>query len=56
MNICITPHPFGGILAVPSSKSLGHRDLICAALAEGESLVEHISASEDIDATCRVLR
>ncbi len=56
MNICMTPHPFGGVLAVPSSKSLGHRDLICAALAEGESVVEHISPSEDIEATCRVIR
>lgn len=56
MNITITPHRLGGSLPVPSSKSVGHRDLICAALADGESLVEHISPSEDIEATCRVLR
>lgn len=56
MDICITPQALGGTVSVPSSKSIGHRDLICAALAAGESIVENISVSQDIEATCRVLR
>lgn len=50
------PQKLSGAIAVPSSKSIGHRDLICAALAAGESIVDNISISEDIEATCRVLR
>mgnify|MGYP000178752878 CR=1 FL=1 len=40
MNVIITPHTLQGTVEAPSSKSIGHRDLICAALAEGESLVD----------------
>ena len=43
MNVIITPHTLQGTVEAPSSKSIGHRDLICAALAEGESLVDNIS-------------
>lgn len=56
MDICITPRALGGTVSIPSSKSIGHRDLICATLAEGESIVENISISQDIEATCRVLQ
>lgn len=56
MNICITPKALSGTVSVPSSKSIGHRDLICAALAAGESVVDNISVSQDIEATCRVLQ
>lgn len=56
MNVIITPHPLQGTVEAPSSKSIGHRDLICAALAEGESLVDNISLSQDIEATCAILR
>ena len=33
MNVIITPHTLQGTVEAPSSKSIGHRDLICAALA-----------------------
>jgi 3-phosphoshikimate 1-carboxyvinyltransferase len=56
MNVIITPHSLGGMIDVPSSKSMGHRDLICAALAQGQSYVDNISPSQDIDATCSILR
>ena len=56
MNIRITPTRLHGSVVVPSSKSIGHRELICAALAQGESVVENISVSQDIEATCRLLQ
>ena len=56
MNVIITPRRLNGSVVVPSSKSIGHRDLICAALAPGESIVDNISISQDIEATCRLLR
>ena len=56
MNLVLTPKKLSGTLVVPSSKSAGHRDLICAALADGKSLVKNMTFSEDLDATCRVLR
>ncbi|MCH4178953.1 MAG: 3-phosphoshikimate 1-carboxyvinyltransferase [Megasphaera sp.] len=56
MKVTITPQPLGGSIQIPSSKSMGHRDLICAALASGESYVENISSSQDIEATCHILQ
>lgn len=41
---------------MPPSKSITHRALICAALADGTSTVENILDSEDITATCEILR
>ncbi len=47
----------GGTLYAPPSKSMAHRALICAALAQGESVVEGLSSlSEDILATIDCLR
>ena len=56
MNLVVAPKKLSGTLVVPSSKSAGHRDLICAALADGKSLVKNITPSEDLEATCRVLQ
>ncbi len=56
MNIRIVPKSLRGTVTVPSSKSMGHRELICAALAKGRSTIENISWSQDMEATCRVLR
>jgi 3-phosphoshikimate 1-carboxyvinyltransferase len=44
-----------GSIGVPSSKSIGHRAIICAALAEGDSIVKNINLSRDITATAEVL-
>ncbi len=40
-----------GKVSAPPSKSMGHRLLICAALAEGESRIRGISESADMKAT-----
>ena len=36
---------------IPSSKSLGHRAIICASLAKGTSVVSNVDTSKDIEAT-----
>ena len=40
-----------GNVRAPSSKSMAHRLLICAALAKGESVITNVTYSEDILAT-----
>ncbi len=49
----ITLHPgrLSGVLAVPPSKSVAHRAIICAALANGESAVAPVDVSDDMRAT-----
>ena len=56
MRAVIKPGALRGVTAAPPSKSMAHRMLICAALAEGESLVQPIELSEDILATMDGLR
>lgn len=56
MNILLNPTKFTGTVQIPSSKSVGHRHLICAALSDGESIVDNISLSEDIIATAQILQ
>ncbi len=51
----ITAAYLGGEVKVPSSKSIGHRILICAALADGESCITGINMSKDIQATMEAL-
>lgn len=53
MRVQIFPGPVGGKAAVPPSKSLAHRAVLCAALAEGESVIHNPAESEDLDATLR---
>ena len=55
-KVCIFPHKLKGEVHVPSSKSMGHREIICAGLAKGKSIVDNISMSKDIEATMRCLR
>ncbi len=40
-----------GIIAAPPSKSIAHRLILCAALAQGESHIDNIDLSQDILAT-----
>ncbi len=56
MDIRIIPHKLGGSVSIPSSKSMTHRVLIAAALAEGKSVISNISFSKDIFATIRALK
>lgn len=51
MDIRIRPSLLSGSVNVPSSKSISHRALICAALAKGESRIKGLLECEDIDAT-----
>ena len=51
MKKIIRPSTLQGTLRVPSSKSVSHRALICAALSEGESKVSGIDDSRDLRAT-----
>ena len=51
MNIRITPYNLKGTVTPPPSKSMAHRLLIAAALAEGESKIENLADSQDILAT-----
>ncbi len=56
MNIQIQPHKLRGRVKVPSSKSIAHRMLICAALSKGTSEISGISFSKDIEATISVMK
>lgn len=46
----------GGIVQVPGDKSISHRALILAALADGTSEIHHALQSADIASTAHVLR
>ncbi len=56
MNIQIQPHKLMGTVSIPSSKSMAHRMLICAALSKGVSQISGISFSKDIEATIAVMQ
>ncbi len=51
MNIKITPTPLCGTITVPPSKSVAHRMIIAASLANGRSVIENLYPSMDILAT-----
>ena len=55
MNVTITPGLPRGAITPPPSKSQAHRLLIAAALADGESRIEHLADSQDIQATRRCM-
>lgn len=55
MKVSITPGKASGEIMAPPSKSMAHRLLICAGLAEGVSIIDNIELSEDIKATLGVL-
>lgn len=56
MNLRITSRTLAGQVEVPASKSIMHRALICAALADGVSLLKHMYFSKDILVTMDCLR
>lgn len=47
----IRPSEIQGSIVAPPSKSMAHRYIICAALAQGKSRISNIAYSEDIKAT-----
>jgi len=56
MNVTIHPGTARGTLQAPPSKSMAHRQLICAALADGVSVIRGVDRSEDILATADCLQ
>lgn len=56
MNIRITPSLLSGSIEGIASKSVAHRALICACLAEGPSKIKINTTSQDIEATVSCLR
>ena len=54
-SVKIAPSRLSGRVTAPPSKSISHRALICAALADGESVISNLAFSEDILATIDVL-
>ena len=56
MNVTIKPNKLSGTIQIPPSKSLSHRAIIAAALAEGESVISNVLYSKDILATIDAMR
>ena len=52
----IYPSKANGEMLCPPSKSMAHRNLICAALAEGQSIIRNVDFSEDIKATLSCIK
>lgn len=55
-TVIITPSPLSGKITVPPSKSISHRALICAALADGKSEITNLLDCADTKATIDILR
>ncbi len=55
-SLCIQSTPLKGRILAQPSKSMAHRALICAALANGESHIDNIVLSDDITATLGAIR
>lgn len=56
MDITIHPRPLRGEIKVIPSKSMAHRHLICAALADGPTQLRCADTNRDIEATADCLR
>lgn len=56
MIVQFSPSQLSGTIAAVPSKSASHRALICAALAEGRSVIKNLIFSEDILATVDCLQ
>ena len=56
MKAAIKPSKAGGSVKIPPSKSMAHRAIICAALADGQSVISNIDYSQDITATIDCMR
>ncbi|WP_294703900.1 3-phosphoshikimate 1-carboxyvinyltransferase [uncultured Fusobacterium sp.] len=51
MKVKIYPSKCSGEVTLPPSKSMAHRAIICASLANGKSIIKNIAYSDDILAT-----
>ena len=55
LDITIQPGLLKGKVKIPPSKSIAHRAIICAALANGVSTIENIELSDDILVTIKAM-
>lgn len=55
-SITITPKKLKGSVTVPPSKSMAHRAIISAFLADGVSIIKNVDYSKDIMATLQALK
>ena len=51
MKACIAPSTCSGHVVIPPSKSMAHRAIICASLANGTSVIKNVAYSQDIKTT-----
>ena len=56
MKVTIQPSISHGSVKIPPSKSMAHRAIICAALANGKSTISNIDYSVDIQTTIDCMR
>lgn len=56
LNIKVFPQTLAGTVMIPASKSLTHRALICASLAQGTSYIHNPLFCDDTEATIDCLR
>lgn len=56
MKAVIKPSKACGSVKIPPSKSMAHRAIICAALADGKSVISNIDYSVDITTTIECMR
>ena len=49
MDVIITPNKLSGSVVIPPSKSLSHRAIIAASLANGKSKISNVMYSKDIN-------
>ena len=52
-KVILHPSTLQGTVSVPCSKSAAHRAILCAALAQGESILSPIAVSNDIHVTAQ---
>ena len=52
-KVIVHPSTLQGTVSVPCSKSAAHRAILCAALAQGESILSPIAVSNDIHVTAQ---
>lgn len=55
MDLTIIPAPLSGEVTPPPGKSQLHRSILAAALAKGNSVIENVILSDDINATLRCI-
>ena len=55
-EVTIYPASLAGEVLIPPSKSMSHRAVICAGLAEETGTINNAGISQDIEATCEAMR